>query len=157
MKTIIAASLLALAASSAMAADVGVSISVGQPGFYGRINIGDFPQPSLIYAEPVIVQRPVRYVGQPIYLRVPPGHAKKWSKHCRSYNACGQEVYFVQDNWYLNEYAPRYRGQHRDSHDRDDHRGRGNDRHDDRRDRHDDRGDKHDKHGNGHGKGHGKD
>ena len=155
MKTIIAASLLALAASSAMAADVGVSISVGQPGFYGRINIGDFPQPSLIYAQPVIVQRPVRYAGQPIYLRVPPGHARKWSKHCRSYNACGQEVYLVQDNWYLNEYAPRYRGQHRDSH--DEHRGRGNDRHEERGDDRGDKHDKHDKHGKGHGKGHGKD
>lgn len=140
MKSIIfAASLLALA-SSAIAADVGVSINVGQPGFYGRIDIGDFPQPRVVYANPVIIERPVRYVEQqPIYLRVPPGHAKKWKKYCRSYNACGQQVYFVQDGWYNNEYAPRYRKQ-RDNHD-----------HDDRNHK----GDKHDKHGNrGNGKGH---
>lgn len=144
MKTlIIAASLLALTAP-AMASDVGVSITIGQPGFYGRIDIGAFPQPRVIYAQPVIIERPVRYVQQqPIYLRVPPGHAKHWSKHCRAYNACGQQVYFVQDAWYTNEYAPRYREYHGDHHDR----------HDDDRD--DDKHDKHDKHhGKGHGKGH---
>jgi hypothetical protein len=143
MKTLIfAASLLALT-STALAADVGVSINVGQPGFYGRIDIGGFPQPPVVYAQPVIVQRPARYVEQqPIYLRVPPGHAKHWSKHCRAYNACGQRVYFVQDSWYANEYAPRYREQHGNRHDRhdngrddrhDDHgkHGRGNDHHKD--------------------------
>ena len=45
-------------------------------------------------------------------LRAPPGHARNWSKHCRRYNACNQEVYFVQDGWYNNQYAPRYRQQH---------------------------------------------
>jgi hypothetical protein len=82
-----------------------VSINIGQPGFYGRIDIGDYPQPQVIYRQPVLVERPVRYVeAAPIYLRVPPGHAKHWSKHCRAYNhACGQRVYFVQDNWYNND------------------------------------------------------
>jgi hypothetical protein len=42
---LLAASLLALSAS-AFASDVGVSISVGQPGFYGRIDIGDYPAPA---------------------------------------------------------------------------------------------------------------
>ncbi len=46
---------------------------------------------------------------QPIYMRVPPGHAKRWKKHCRDYNACGERVYFVQHNWYNREYVPRYR------------------------------------------------
>ena len=58
---ILAASLLALS-SAAFASDVGVSINIGQPGFYGRIDIGDYPQPQVLYREPVIVQRPVRYV-----------------------------------------------------------------------------------------------
>lgn len=149
MKNLIfAASLLALA-SPAMAADVGVSINVGQPGFYGRIDIGDFPQPRVIYAQPVIIERQGRYVDQqPIYLRVPPGHAKKWSKHCGAYNACDQRVYFVQDRWYTNEYAPRYREQHAD------HRGRQDNDRNDRNDRGDGRG-KHDK--QGYGKGHKKD
>lgn len=139
---ILAASLLALA-STAMAADVGVSINIGQPGFYGRINIGDFPQPRVIYAQPMMVERPARYIErQPIYLRVPPGHAKHWSKHCRAYNACGQQVYFVQDSWYTNEYAPRYREQHGNRHDR-----YANERHD--------KHDKRDKHGNNKGNGNG--
>ena len=44
----------------------------------------------------VIVQQP-NYVQQPpLYLHVPPGHAKKWSKHCGRYNACGRPVYFVR-------------------------------------------------------------
>ena len=34
--------------STAIAADVGVSISVGQPGFYGQIDIGNFPQPRVV-------------------------------------------------------------------------------------------------------------
>lgn len=167
MKTLIlAASLLALT-STAMGADVGVSINVGQPGFYGRIDIGQFPQPQVIYAQPVLIERPVRYVErQPVYLRVPPGHAKHWAKHCRAYNACGQQVYFVQDSWYNNEYAPRYRAQHldRNDHDRDERRDDydKNDKHNkhDKHDKHDkydkyDKHDKRDKHGNGNGNGNG--
>jgi hypothetical protein len=62
---------------------------------------------------------------QPIYLHVPPGHAKNWRKHCREYNACGERVYFVQNDWYEREYVPRYQKQHRDRQDdrRDDRRG----------------------------------
>jgi hypothetical protein len=52
----------------------------------------------------------------PIYLRVPPGHAKHWSKHCHEYNACGERVYFVQDDWYQHEYVPRYQERHGDNH-----------------------------------------
>jgi len=155
---ILAASLLALS-STAFAADVAMSLSVGQPGFYGRIDVGDYPQPQVVYGQPVIVQRPVRYVeSAPIYLRVPPGHIKHWSRHCGYYHACGQRVLFVQDRWYTNEYAPRYRAGH-GGRDWDRH-----DRHDDRRDHHDgrrdDRGPGHggpgrdDRHGNGHGNGH---
>lgn len=67
----------------------------------------------------------------PIYLRVPPGHAKNWRKHCHKYNACGERVYFVQNNWYQREYVPRYQERQRDRRDegRDDDRGgRGNNR-----------------------------
>jgi hypothetical protein len=45
-----------LFAVSAPAADAGVSFSVGQPGFYGRIDIGNAPQPEVIYARPIVVQ-----------------------------------------------------------------------------------------------------
>ncbi len=120
----------------ALAADVGVSVSIGQPGFYGRIDIGDYPypQPQVIYRQPRVIER--TYIErEPIYLRVPPGHARNWRKHCHKYNACGERVYFVQDSWYQREYVPRYQEHHRDRRDdrrdeyRDDHRGdRGNDR-----------------------------
>ena len=97
------------ATTSALATEVGVSVTVGQPGFYGRIDIGNFPQPRLIYAQPVVIA-PVRVVepASPIYLHVPPGHAKNWRKHCQKYDACGRPVYFVQDDWYNNVYVPEY-------------------------------------------------
>ena len=97
------------AATSALATEVGVSVTVGQPGFYGRIDIGNFPQPRLIYAQPVVIA-PVHVVepATPIYLHVPPGHAKNWRKHCQKYDACGRPVYFVRDDWYNNVYVPEY-------------------------------------------------
>lgn len=110
MKKIVLGVVLATLLGSAFAADVGVSVSIGQPGFYGRIDIGNAPQPQLIYSVPMIVQQgPVVMVRQPIYLRVRPGHEKHWEKNCHRYNACGQPVYFVQDNWYRNEYSARNR------------------------------------------------
>jgi hypothetical protein len=125
------------------AADVGVSLSIGQPGFYGQLDIGDFPQPQVIYPQPIIIER-VRVDRPPVYLRVPPGHAKHWGKHCREYNACGERVFFVHDDWYNREYVPRYQERHRDS--REDHHDKG---------RNDDHGnhknDRHDRGGKGHG------
>jgi hypothetical protein len=103
--------LCAAASTSATAADVGVSVTIGEPGFYGTINIGDFPQPRLIYREPVLVEH-VTVVREPIYMRVPPGHAKNWKKHCHSYGACGQRVYFVDDDWYETVYVKHHREKH---------------------------------------------
>ena len=126
MNRLLIAAALAAATVPALAADVAVSVHVGQPGFYGRIDIGNFPPPRLLYPEPVIIQ-PVRVgvVRQPIYLHVPPGHAKDWRKHCRKYNACGQPVYFVQENWYNNVYVPRYRDGKRDGKGHDKKHGKG--------------------------------
>ncbi|WP_292931748.1 hypothetical protein [Noviherbaspirillum sp.] len=91
-------------AAVAHASDVNVGVSVaGQvsPGVYGRIDIGNAPPPPVLYAQPVIIARPVRPVQMaPIYLHVPPGHAKHWAKHCHKYNACGQPVYFVRSAEY---------------------------------------------------------
>ena len=100
----IAASAIAMPVNAVT--DVGVSVTVGQPGFYGRIDIGNsMPRPAVIYAQPVIIhQPPTRVVHQPVYLRVPPGHAKHWGKHCSKYNACGHPVYFVQEQWYADTY-----------------------------------------------------
>lgn len=115
----------------AFAADVGVSISIGQPGFYGQLNIGDFPAPQLIYRQPIAVER-VPMDRPPVYLRVPPGHAKHWRKHCHEYNACGERVLFVQDRWYNREYVPRYQEQHRDRQEQHSDEGRDERRGDDR-------------------------
>lgn len=111
--SLLIAPLLAIAASSALAADVGVSVSIGQPGFYGRIDIGNAPPPVLVYPQPVVVVQPVRVVQpvQPVYLHVPPGHAKNWSKHCHKYDACSRPVYFVKDDWYNNVYVPHHEQQ----------------------------------------------
>ena len=162
MKHLLAAAMLAALTTPAIATDVGVSISIGQPGFYGRIDIGGFPQPRVIYRQPVIVER-ISVERPPIYLRVPAGHARHWSKHCHEYNACDERVLFVRDDWYSREYVPRYRERHDyrdDRHDGhwdehrddrrdgwgDDHRsGRGNDRLVDPRE-----------HGEGHGQGRGR-
>lgn len=101
-----------LAAAPAMAA---VSVSIGEPGFFGRIDIGGgVPPPQVINPAPVIIAPPqVAVQRAPIYLRVPPGHQRNWSRYCANYGACGQPVYFVQDNWYRDTYSPYYR-QHGD-------------------------------------------
>jgi hypothetical protein len=113
MKRILTTVLFAALAAPVLATDVGMSVSVGQPGFYGRLDINNYPQPQLVYQQPVIIQPvPVGVVRQPVYLHVPPGHAKNWGKHCGKYNACGQPVYFVQENWYNTVYVPQYRESH---------------------------------------------
>lgn len=93
------------------AADVGVSVNIGQPGFYGQLNIGGYPPPQLIYRQPRVVEV-VPVERPPIYLRVPPRHSRNWNRYCHEYQACGERVYFVQDGWYNRDYAPRYREQH---------------------------------------------
>jgi hypothetical protein len=99
------ATLTALAAPAS--AQTSVSVSVGHPGFYGRIDLAGYPRPAVIYPQPVVVQGGVGY-GPPAYLHVPPGHAKHWPKHCAKYGACAQPVYFVQDGWYNDVYVPTY-------------------------------------------------
>ena len=141
MKTIISAVLtaavacLALAhASGAAAADVGVSVQISQPGVYGRIDIGRFPQPQVVVAQPVIIMRPVVVhqapPPQPVYMWVPPGHRQNWRRHCGKYNACGVPVYFVQDQWY----GEHVQGHGKDKHKDKDHykgHGKGKGKHDD--------------------------
>ena len=132
----------AVASAPARAQDVGVSISIGQPGFYGRIDIGDYPPPRIIYREPRIIERH-GFIDEPYYLRVPPGHRKNWKRYCRDYGACGRPVYFVDNACYQDTYVPEYRRRHEHRDDRD--------RHDHDHDHDHDRG-----HGNGKGRGNGK-
>ena len=111
MKRFLLAAALAAITALALRAEAGVSIEVGHPGFYGRIDIGGFPQPRLIFPDPVIIDH-VHVGGPPVYLHVPPGHAKDWGKHCRQYDACGHRVYFVHDSWYNEVYVPTYQERH---------------------------------------------
>lgn len=130
---LIAAVLFAATAGSAYASDVNIGVSVSgevAPGVYGRVNIGN-TRPQVVYQQPVVIVREARPV-RPVYMHVPPGHAKNWRKHCHRYDACGTPVYFVKSA----EYSPR-RVKHHDHHPR----------HDRKHDRH------HDDHGRGHGHG----
>ena len=112
MKRLLFAVIATVVAVPASAGDVSASIGISQPGFYGQINIGDVPRPTVIYAQPVWIQRPPKVVYvQPIYVRVPPGHEKHWGKHCAEYGACGRPVYFVREDWYQTYYVPHYQAQ----------------------------------------------
>jgi hypothetical protein len=117
--------------------NIGVSIGINQPGVYGRIDIGNYPAPAVVYAQPVVVTAvPAAVYQQPIYLYVPVVYQQNWGRYCGRYNACGQPVYFVQEQWVRERYRQEYEGQ------------RG-----ERRSRHDDDADhygKHRKHGRGH-------
>lgn len=136
--------ILAFAGTAAHASDVNFGVSVGgevAPGVYGQVNVGN-TRPVLVYQQPMVIVQPARPV-RPVYMHVPPGHAKKWSKHCHRYNACNQPVYFVKSA----EYGSDYRsggGRHEQ---------RGGDHHDGRSEPSRGHGDDH---GNGHGKGNGK-
>jgi hypothetical protein len=103
------ASLLFALSAAPHAADAQVNVIVqGQvaPGVYGRVEIGNAPPPPVVYEQPRIIVQPKTPPAtpvQPIYLHVPPGHAKHWKKHCKKYDACGQPVYFVKSA----EYEPK--------------------------------------------------
>ncbi len=133
----IAALFLIQAAPQSFAADLGIDVIVSgqiQPGVYGQVRIGNAPRPVVVYDQPRVIVVNSRYAHEePVYLHVPPGHAKDWGKHCSKYHACERRVYFVRSQ----EYEPDYHQEHHEH---------------EHRDKHDhDRG--HDKH---HGKGHGK-
>lgn len=150
MKTLIFGAALLAASLPALAQNV--SIAVGEPGFYGRINIGDAPPPALVYERPVVIAQP-RYQVAPVYLRVPPFQRAHWARYCAGYGACGVPVYFVTDDWYESVYVPRYREVYREprgdwrEHEYREHERREHERREWREDH--DRG-----HGEGHGWGH---
>ena len=111
--TLLLAALAILGAGPALAqTSVGVSIGIHQPGVYGRIDIGDVPQPALVYAQPMIIAPPPVYVEErrPIYLYVPPMHQQDWRRYCGHYYACGQPVYFVRDDWVRERYEQSHPG-----------------------------------------------
>ena len=109
MKRFLAVLALAVASTSALATNVGVSVTVGEPGYYGRIDVINFAPPQLLFSEPVIIEAgPAGVVRQPVYVHVPAAEAKQWRKYCKKYKSCGQPVYFVQETWYNEVYVPEY-------------------------------------------------
>ena len=166
IRSALAVVMFSAAAASQAGTDVGVSIEISQPGVFGRVDIGRFPQPQIIVQQPVVVMPPPRTVvvrQDPVYLWVPPGHRRNWRRHCSRYDACGVPVYFVQERWYqsnVRQGPGRYYSRADDRYDgrqdrRDEWR---DDRRDDRRD--DNRGGNDDwrerGRGNGNGHGHGR-
>jgi len=111
MKRLLSLVATVLVAAPALAADVGVAIAIGDPNFYGHIVIGNAPPPVLVYRQPIVIVQS-QVVMTPIYLRVRAGHAQNWAQHCGQYNACGRPVYFVQDAYYQDVYAPHYHKHH---------------------------------------------
>jgi hypothetical protein len=108
LKHLLAVSGLLVCAAAGAATQVSVIVE-GQikPGVYGRVEVGNpgapppvwRPQPVIIAPQPQVVAAPV-----PVYVHVPPGHARNWRRHCHRYNACGHPVYFVKSA----EYEPGY-------------------------------------------------
>jgi hypothetical protein len=139
-------SALALGASIPLAHAQGVSVNAtitGQvvPGVYGQLMIGDRPPPPVVYAQPVVVEPAPVVVGappvEPIYLHVPPGHARNWRKHCHEYHACNRPVYFVRSEEYEPGYRPRHE-EHEEHERRHEERWEHGHHHDDDHDRHHD-------------------
>jgi hypothetical protein len=107
IESILIASALAAAATCAEAQNVSVNaVITGEvvPGVYGQVVLGNGPPPPVVYQQPMIVQPAPVVVGappvEPIYLHVPPGHARNWRKHCHEYHACNRPVYFVRSAEY---------------------------------------------------------
>lgn len=139
IESILIVSALAAAATCAEAQNVSVNaVITGEvvPGVYGQVVLGNQPPPPVLYQQPMIVQPAPVVIGappmEPIYLHVPPGHAKHWRKHCQEYHACNRPVYFVRSA----EYEP---GFDRDRWEREHGHGHGHGHHDEDRDH--DRGD----------------
>ncbi len=93
----------------AVAQDVRVSVS-GEvaPGVYGRVDIGKHTPP-LVFPQAVLVVRSGT-PPSPVYMHVPPGHARNWSKHCSKYGACNRPVFFVKSAEYDPGYKPGAKG-----------------------------------------------
>ncbi len=110
-KFLISSALLGLTQLS-QASDIGVKVILEgevQPGVYGRVEIGNDSHPDLVYAQPRVVVVDQHRSERPVYLHVPPGHAKHWDKHCREYQACDRRVYFIRSTEYSQEYQREHR------------------------------------------------
>ena len=131
------------------AGDLGINVILsGQvaPGVYGQVQFGNAAPPPVVYAQPMLIV-PQDAPPPPVYLHVPPGHAKNWRRYCREYNACNRPVYFVRSA----EYEPDYERRRYD----DEHRHERDDEHRHERDGEHDHGHDHEDHRNDHERGDG--
>lgn len=100
-----------------------INITIGgeiSPGVYGQVQFGNAPPPPVLYAQPrIIVRQPPNIVVESLYLHVPPGHARKWARHCHEYDACNRPVYFVRSAEYEPGYHARRDRGHREEERRD--------------------------------------
>jgi len=125
---VLVAALACGAGSLAHAQSVSVNATISGevvPGVYGQVVIGSRPPPPVVYAQPVVAEPPPVAVAapvEPIYLHVPPGHARDWHHHCHEYHACGRPVYFVRSAEYEPGYRPRHEhGDHGRGHEHEEH------------------------------------
>ena len=128
-KQLLALFTLALIPGLGQADDLGISVVLEgeiQPGVYGRVELSKDSHPDLVYREPRLIRVDERYSSyRPVYLHVPPGHAKNWDKHCHKYNACYRKVYFVRSVEYDADYSHQHE-QHQKQHPSQNGKGKGN-------------------------------
>jgi len=106
----IAAIAIVTAAPLASAADKDASAVITgavTPGVYGRVDVANKPLPALVFEQAMFVERPdTAGRVEPLYLHVPPEHAKNWRKFCDKYQACDRPVFFVKSAEYEPGYKP---------------------------------------------------
>jgi hypothetical protein len=110
LRKVALATIVAVTASPfAVAADPVATISEPvKPGVYGRLAMVSKATPALVYEQPMFIEPPaVAGKIEPVYLHVPPEHAKNWKKYCSKYKACDHPVFFVKSA----EYEPGYKEQ----------------------------------------------
>ncbi len=75
------------------------------PGVYGKLTIGDKrPPPPVLHSRPVVIERLTStYRPEPVYMYVPEEHSRNWARYCHRYEACSQNVYFVNPVYWERE------------------------------------------------------
>ncbi|MEJ6000272.1 hypothetical protein [Paucibacter soli] len=97
------------------APELGLSLTLAQPGVYGRIEIGAQQMPRVYYPQTVVVQ-PAQLGYRPVYIYAPEWQVRHWPRHCHHYGACDRPVYFVRDDWVRENYRQEHRHEHRRGH-----------------------------------------
>jgi len=116
-KMAVAAFVVATIAPVAEAADKDAIVTINgpvTPGIYGRVAMASTAtaaattvKPPLVYSQAMLVDAPsATGAVEPVYLHVPPDHAKNWKKYCAKYDACNKPVFFIKSAEYEPGYQP---------------------------------------------------